>query len=77
MLDFAGRNLACHGLDAQTHNHAVAEAAHRMIRGSELHDLFPGDLDVDLVPMEDWAAKEGEMARTFTGFLARAQAKAA
>jgi hypothetical protein len=36
-----------------------------------------GDLDVDLVPMEDWAAKEGEMARIFTGFLARAQAKAA
>jgi hypothetical protein len=48
-----------------------------MIRGSELHDLFPGDLDVDLVPTEDWASKEGEMARTFTGFLARAQAKAA
>src|SRR5258707_1485398 len=61
----------------KAHNHAVAEAAHRMIRGSELHDLFPGDLDVDLVPMEDWAAKEGEMARIFTGFLARAQAKAA
>jgi pimeloyl-ACP methyl ester carboxylesterase len=61
----------------KTHNHAVAEAAHRMIRGSELHDLFPGDLDVDLVPTEDWASKEGEMARTFTGFLARAQAKAA
>ena len=61
----------------KTHNHAVAETAHRFIPGSELHDLFPGDLDVDLVPMEDWAAKEGEMARIFTGFLARAQAKAA
>jgi hypothetical protein len=61
----------------KTHNHAVAEAAHRMIPGSELHDLFPGDLDVDLVPTEDWAAKEAEMARVFTDFLARAQAKAA
>ncbi len=39
----------------KTHNHAVAEAAHRMIPGSELFDLFPGDLDVDLVPPEDWA----------------------
>src|SRR5712692_7254499 len=61
----------------KTHNHAVAEAAHRMIAGSELHDLFPGDLDVDLVPPEDWAPKEGEMAATFADFLKRAQAKAA
>ena len=55
----------------KTHNHAVAEAAHRMIRGSELHDLFPGDLDVDLVPTEDWAPKEREMAGIFADFLAR------
>jgi pimeloyl-ACP methyl ester carboxylesterase len=61
----------------KTHNHAVAAAAHRMIPASELHDLFPGDLDVDLVPTEDWAPKEGEMATIFAGFLARAQAKAA
>jgi len=61
----------------KTHNHAIAEAAHRMIAGSELHDLFPGDLDVDLVPPEDWAPKEGEMAAVFTDFLKRAQAKAA
>ena len=61
----------------KTHNHAVAETAHRMIRGSELHDLFPGDLDVDLVPTEDWASREREMAGIFTDFLARAQAKAA
>ena len=47
------------------------------IRGSELHDLFPGDLDVDLIPTEDWASKEREMAGIFTDFLARAQAKAA
>jgi pimeloyl-ACP methyl ester carboxylesterase len=61
----------------KTHNHAVAAAAHRMIRDSELYDLFPGDLDVDLVPTEDWAPKEGEMARVFVDFLARRQAKAA
>jgi hypothetical protein len=61
----------------KTHNHAIAEAARRMIAGSELHDLFPGDLDVDLVPPEDWAPKEGEMAAVFTDFLKRAQAKAA
>jgi pimeloyl-ACP methyl ester carboxylesterase len=61
----------------KTHNHAVADAAHRMIPGSELHDLFPGDLDVDLVPPEDWAHKEAEMAAVFADFLERAQAKAA
>ena len=48
-----------------------------MIPGSELHDLFPGDLDVDLVPPEDWAHKEAEMATVFDSFLRRAQAKAA
>jgi len=61
----------------KTHNHAIAEGAHRMIAGSELHDLFSGDLDVDLVPPEDWAPKEGEMAAVFADFLKRAQAKAA
>jgi pimeloyl-ACP methyl ester carboxylesterase len=61
----------------KTHNHAVAETAHRMIRGSELFDLFPGDLDVDLVPTEDWEPKEAEMAAVFVDFLKRAQAKAA
>jgi pimeloyl-ACP methyl ester carboxylesterase len=61
----------------KTHNHAVAQAAQRMINGSELHDLFPGDRDVDLVPAEEWAVKEPEMAATFTAFLQRAQTKAA
>jgi pimeloyl-ACP methyl ester carboxylesterase len=61
----------------KTHNHAVAETAHRSIPGSELVDLFPGDLDIDLVPQEDWAPKEGEMAAVFADFLRRAQAKAA
>ena len=61
----------------KTHNHAIGETAHRMIPGSELNDLFPGDLDVDLVPAEDWACKEAEMAAVFTDFLRRAQLQAA
>jgi hypothetical protein len=61
----------------KTHSHAIAAAAHRMIAGSELYDLFPGDLDVDLVPAEDWEPKEPEMAKVFVDFLARRQAKAA
>jgi pimeloyl-ACP methyl ester carboxylesterase len=61
----------------RTHNHAVGEAAHRMIAGSELFDLFPGDLDVDLVPPEDWAGKDREMAARFADFLKRRLAEAA
>jgi pimeloyl-ACP methyl ester carboxylesterase len=61
----------------KTHSHATAAAAHRMIKGSELYDLFPGDLDIDLVPAEDWAHKEPEMAKTFVDFLARKRAMAA
>jgi hypothetical protein len=61
----------------KTHGHAIGEAAHRMIPGSELFDLFPGDIDVDLVPPEDWAVKDGEMAALFADFLKRRLAKAA
>jgi hypothetical protein len=61
----------------RTHSHVPAEFAHRMIAGSELYDLFPGDLDLDLVPPEDWAHKEGEMAAIFDDFLKRAMVKAA
>jgi pimeloyl-ACP methyl ester carboxylesterase len=56
----------------RTHNHAVAAIAHGMIPHSELHDLFPGDLDMDIIPMEDWAPKEAEMAALFADFLKRA-----
>jgi hypothetical protein len=48
-----------------------------MIAGSELHDLFLDDLDVDLVPQEDWAPKEAEMAAVFVDLLRRAELKAA
>jgi pimeloyl-ACP methyl ester carboxylesterase len=61
----------------RTHAHASGETAHRMIPGSELYDLFPGDLDMDLVPMDDWAPKEGEMAAIFADFLKRKLAMAA
>jgi pimeloyl-ACP methyl ester carboxylesterase len=61
----------------KTHSHATAAAAHRMIKGSELYDLFPGDIDIDLVPAEDWAPKEPEMAKLFVDFLARKRAMAA
>jgi pimeloyl-ACP methyl ester carboxylesterase len=55
----------------RTHAHATGEAARRFIPNSAYHDLWPGDLDMDLFPAEDWAAKEPEQARIFTEFLQR------
>jgi len=55
----------------KTHSHVTGEAAHRMIPNSELHDLWPGDLDIDLFPAEDWAQKEAEQAAIFVDFLKR------
>lgn len=55
----------------RTHAHKTGEIAHRLIPNSELHDLWPGDLDIDLFPAEDWAVKEPEQARIFTDFLKR------
>jgi pimeloyl-ACP methyl ester carboxylesterase len=55
----------------KTHSHVTGGAAHRMIPNSELHDLWPGDLDIDLFPAEDWAQKEAEQAAIFVDFLKR------
>lgn len=55
----------------RTHSHVIGELAHRMIPGSELHDLWPGDLDSDLFPAEDWAQREEAQAGIFTDFLKR------
>ncbi|MGE3933817.1 MAG: alpha/beta fold hydrolase [Rhodospirillaceae bacterium] len=55
----------------RTHGLAVGHAAHKMIPGSELFELFTADVDTDLVPMEDWDAREDEMAAAFVDFLRR------
>lgn len=55
----------------KTHGHAVGQAAHRLIPNSDLVDLFPGDLDIDLVEMEEWQKREGDMARVLIDFLRR------
>ena len=55
-----------------THAHATGETAHRLIPNSEYHDLWPGDMDMDLFPAEDWASKEPQQIKIFTDFLRRA-----
>lgn len=56
----------------RTHGHKIGQDAHQLIPNSELHDLFPeGDVDSDLVPPEEWLAKDAELAQTFVSFLER------
>lgn len=59
----------------KTHSRQIGRNANRLIPNSELHDLMTEDLDVDLGPIEDWYAKEGEMAAIFVSFLRRARAQ--
>jgi pimeloyl-ACP methyl ester carboxylesterase len=58
-----------------THSSQSGLAAHRMIAGSELHRLPVEDQDVPLIPFDEWAVHEDEIARTFTDFMRRVLAK--
>jgi len=54
-----------------THPKAVGETLARLLPAAELNILFPNQLDVDVVPPEDWAHKETEMAGILLAFLQR------
>lgn len=54
-----------------THPKAVGETLARLLPDAELNILFAEHLDVDVVPPEDWAAKEKEMAGMLLAFLQR------
>jgi pimeloyl-ACP methyl ester carboxylesterase len=54
-----------------THSSKSGLAAHRMIPGSELHQLPITDQDVPLIPFEDWAPYEPEIVRVFGAFMRR------
>jgi pimeloyl-ACP methyl ester carboxylesterase len=54
-----------------THPRSVGETLHRLLPESELNVLFPQHVDVDMVPPEEWAVKEDEMAALFVDFLRR------
>jgi len=55
----------------RTHGRAIGEAAHALVPSSEIYHLFPEHVDVDLVPPEEWAAKDDELAGVFVDFLKR------
>lgn len=52
-----------------THPKAVGETLARLLPGATLNILFAGQQDVDVVPPEDWAMKEAEMAAMLLAFL--------
>lgn len=54
-----------------THPKAVGETLARLLPDAELNILFADHLDVDVVPPEDWSAKETEMAALLLAFLKR------
>jgi pimeloyl-ACP methyl ester carboxylesterase len=54
----------------RTHSRATGENAARLLPNSELHVMFPTQLDVDLA-VEDWDDREGELASIFVDFLNR------
>jgi pimeloyl-ACP methyl ester carboxylesterase len=60
-----------------THSSESGRTAHRMIAGSELHQLPVTDQDVPLIPFPDWASYEPEIARVFTDFMRRVEKRAA
>jgi pimeloyl-ACP methyl ester carboxylesterase len=55
----------------KTHASGNGRAAHRLIPGSELHELPITDQDVPLIPFEEWAPYEAEIARVFAAFMRR------
>lgn len=56
-----------------THPKAVGETLARLLPDATLNILFAEHLDVDVVPPEDWAVKETEMAAMLLAFLKRQQ----
>ncbi|MDB5406749.1 MAG: alpha/beta hydrolase family protein [Rhodospirillales bacterium] len=58
------------------HASTSGRAAHELIPGSELHALPITDQDVPLIPFEEWAPYEAEIAAVFVDFMRRAIALA-
>ena len=55
----------------KVHASASARVAHDMIPGSTLHQLPISDQDGPLIPFDQWAPYEDEIAQVFCAFMAR------
>ena len=54
-----------------THSSESGRIAHRLIPGSELHELPIDDVDIALIPFDEWAPYEEEIANVFVDFMRR------
>ncbi len=52
-----------------THSSASGRLAAKLIPGAVLHELPITDQDVALIPFEEWAPYEDEIARSFVDFM--------
>jgi pimeloyl-ACP methyl ester carboxylesterase len=57
----------------KTHNSASGRVAQQMIPGAVLHELPIKDVDLPLVPFEDWGPYEDEIAKTFVDFMRKVE----
>ena len=60
----------------KTHDRGVGERAHAIMKGSELYLLFAENVDIDIVPPQEWEIKDDELAGVFADFMKRAAARA-
>jgi hypothetical protein len=58
----------------QTHSSASAAVAHKLIPGSQVHQLPIKDQEVPLIPFPEWGPYEEEIADTFVNFMQRVMA---
>ncbi len=54
-----------------THSSESGRTAHRLIPGSEIHELPIEDQDVPLIPFPEWGPLEPEITKTFVDFMRR------
>jgi hypothetical protein len=60
-----------------THSSESGRIAHRLIRGSALHQLPIVDQQVPLILFEEWAPYESEIAQALADFMANARGERA
>lgn len=61
----------------KTHSSASGRTAARLIPNCRLHELPITDQDVDLIPFDQWAPYEDEIARVFVDFMRTAELRRA
>jgi len=77
--DLAGMNIPTIVIPGNdnTHSSESGRIAHRLIPGSDLHELPIDDVDIPVIPFDEWAPYEPEITRVFVDFMRRVEAQEA